>query len=517
LAKVTALEDRALVFIGFMGAGKSRAIRAARSAGLETIDADELVERELEMPIVEFFDRRGEAEFRARERAVVVPLLDGARGGAVALGGGAVLHEPVREALRGHLVVWLDVDVETAWRRARRRERPLARDRDAFVALHAERTPLYASLADAFLPGGDDVAARALPHLLSLRAAPAGARLLWGASASGEYPGFVGAGLLGAIGWPVAGRRFCVADATVARLHGRSLGALDATIEVASGERSKTLAEAERVLGELAGAGMRRDDHVVALGGGVVGDLAGFCAAVYQRGVGVVQVPTTLVGQVDSAWGGKTGVDIAAAKNYVGAFHQPAAVIADTATLATLPAPELAAGFVEVVKTALIAGGELWDRVRAIEALDADSVAPLVAPCALVKLRTVGEDERDSGARAVLNLGHTVGHAVEAATAYRRYRHGEAVGLGLLAALRLSDADGLREEVRALLARHGLPIALDPDVATEGVLAAVERDKKAGAEGVGFVLVERPGEVATGQLVDGARVRSAIEELKGER
>ncbi len=508
--------DRALVFIGFMGAGKSRALRAARAAGLDAVDADELVERELGMSIAEFFDRRGEAEFRARERGVVVPLLDGARGGAVALGGGAVLSEAVREALRRHVVVWLDVGVETAWGRARRRERPLARDREAFVALHAERAPLYASLADAFLPDGEDVAARALPHLLSLRKAPAGARLLWGASGSGEYPGFVGAEILGAFDWPVAGRRFCVADATVARLHGRRLDPLEAKIEVEPGEPSKTLAEAERVLGELARAGMRRDDHVVALGGGVAGDLAGFCAAVYQRGVGVVQVPTTLVGQVDSAWGGKTGVDIAAAKNYVGAFHQPAAVIADTATLATLPGPELAAGFVEVVKTALIAGGELWERVRRIEALDADSVATLVAPCARVKLGVVAEDERDSGARAALNLGHTVGHAIEAATAYRRYRHGEAVGLGLLAALRLSDAGGLRDEVRALLGRHGLPTALDPDVATDDVLAAVERDKKAGAQGVGFVLVERPGAVATGQLVDGARVRSAIEELRGK-
>ena len=507
-------EDRALVFIGFMGAGKSRALRAARAAGLETADADELVERELGMPIAEFFERHGEEEFRAREAAIIIPLLERTRCGAVALGGGAVLSEAVRDALREHVAVWLEVGVETAWERSRRRDRPLARNRAAFAALHAERAPLYESLAEAFLPDGDDVAARALPHLLALRRAPAGTRLLWGASESGEYPGFVGAGILGRIEWPVAGRRFCIADATVARLHGERLGAVEATIEVAPGESSKTLAEAERVLSALAEAGMRRDDHVVALGGGVAGDLAGFCAAVYQRGVGVVQVPTTLVGQVDSAWGGKTGVDIAAAKNYVGAFHQPAAVIADTATLATLPAPELAAGFVEVVKTALIAGGELWERVRAIDALHRDAVAPFVAPCARVKLGVVAEDERESGRRAVLNLGHTVGHAIEAATSYHRYRHGEAVGLGLLAALRLSEADGLREEVRGLLARHGLPTGLDREVETDDVMAAVERDKKASAGGVGFVLVDRPGEVATGQLVDEARVRTAVDELR---
>jgi shikimate kinase/3-dehydroquinate synthase len=312
----------------------------------------------------------------------------------------------------------------------------------------------------------------------------------------------------------VDGRRFVVADATVATLYGPALEGAEAIVRVPPGEGSKTLGEAERVLAELARAGMRRDDHIVALGGGVVGDLAGFCAATYQRGVPVVQVPTTLVGQVDSAYGGKTGVDIAEAKNYVGAFHQPAAVLADTDTLRTLPEPDLAAGYAEVLKTGLIAGGGLWDAARSVDALDVDAVAPLVAPCAEVKLAIVAEDERESGRRAVLNLGHTVGHAIEAASGYSRYRHGEAVGLGLLAALRLSGADELRAEVADILGRLGLPTSLDPAVATEDVLAAIERDKKATAGGVGFVLLERPGEVEVGCLVDAARVREAVEELR---
>jgi shikimate kinase / 3-dehydroquinate synthase len=229
----------------------------------------------------------------------------------------------------------------------------------------------------------------------------------------------------------------------------------------------------------------------------------------------VVQVPTTLVGQVDSAYGGKTGVDLPEAKNYVGAYHLPVAVLADTTTLATLPREELAAGFVEVVKTALIAGGELWERVRAIDALDPSALDDVIFACARTKLAIVAADERDAGRRAVLNLGHTVGHAIEAATDYGRYRHGEAVGLGLLAALRLSGAEELRAEVSDLLARHDLPVTLDSTAPTDAVLAAVERDKKrTPLRGVGFVLLERPGEPRTGQRIDPGRVRDAVEELR---
>jgi shikimate kinase/3-dehydroquinate synthase len=258
---------------------------------------------------------------------------------------------------------------------------------------------------------------------------------------------------------------------------------------------------------------MTREDHIVALGGGVVGDLAGFCAHTYQRGVPVVQVPTTLVAQVDSAYGGKTGVDLPEGKNYAGAYHLPAAVLADTVALTTLPREELAAGFVEVLKTGLLAGGALWERVRTIDALDAGALEEIVFACARYKCEVVGADERDGGRRAVLNFGHTVGHAIEAASGYSRYRHGEAVGLGLLAALRLSDAPALRDEVEAILRRHGLPVSLAPEVDVDRVLEALQRDKKRTAAGVGFVLLAKPGEPREGQLVDPDRVRAAVEEL----
>jgi shikimate kinase/3-dehydroquinate synthase len=227
--------------------------------------------------------------------------------------------------------------------------------------------------------------------------------------------------------------------------------------------------------------------------------------------VRVVQVPTTLVAQVDSAYGGKTGVDLPQGKNYAGAYHQPSAVLADPAALATLPPEELAAGWAEVIKTALIAGGALWKRVRGRHA-EADR--DLVLACARTKLAVVAADERDGGRRQALNLGHTVGHAIETVTGYRRYRHGEAVGLGLLAALTLSAQPALREEVAELLTLHGLPTKLDPAIDVEEVVAATGRDKKRRSGRVGFVLVEAPGDVRTGCPVAADDVRAAVAMLQ---
>ena len=504
----------ALVFIGFMGAGKSSAVRAAAQSGMQAMDADELLERELGMSIAEFFEDRGESAFRQREAVFHARLLERADGAAIALGGGSVVTRAVREALEGHTVVWLDVSADTAWSRVGGQPgRPLAQSRETFDKLYAHRQSLYAGAADAVLPadGDADLVRRALPALLALRDAPAGAKLAWATSASGDYPAYVGEGLLEAGFHPVEGRRFAVTDGNVARWYLGSIEPRIGSAAIMPGEASKTIAHAEIVWTEMVRHGVTRADHVVALGGGVVGDLAGFCAATYQRGIPVVQIPTTLVAQVDAAYGGKTGVDLPEAKNYVGAYHQPAAVIADPATLRTLPAAELAAGYAEVVKTALIAGGALWEAVRSgpTDGTDADTILA----CVRTKLAVVADDERDAGRRQVLNLGHTVGHAIESATGYARYRHGEAVGLGLLAALRLSDRPQLRDEVAALLSGHGLPTRLD-GVDVEAVMQALRRDKKRRAEGpVPFVLVEAPGDVREGIPVPEDEVRAAVEEL----
>jgi shikimate kinase/3-dehydroquinate synthase len=572
----------ALVFIGFMGAGKSTAAaEVAAELGTRALDSDALLEERMGHSVAHEFELRGEAGFREREEEVVCELLDPAaragarthaRGGVVSrvisLGGGAVLSERVRAALERHVTVLLDVESDVAWERVRgggenvsirdpvararvrarpaaeseyrpaENERPLARDRAAFEALHAERRVLYEALADAVLPAHvPGVAGRALPALLALAAtrigdgegrgwmvgqdAPRAGRLLWASAASGEYPVVIGRGLLGAdapaavwrLGAPAEdSRAFCVTDETVAGLYTPPLRSPHAPIAIPAGEAHKTLASAEHVWRGLAAAHVTRADHLVALGGGVVGDLAGFCAATYQRGVPIIQAPTTVVAQVDSAYGGKTGVDLPEAKNYVGVYHQPAAVIVDPDALHTLPGAEHNAGWVEVLKTALIAGGELWERVAADEPVDERTILA----CARLKLGVVAEDERDAGRRQVLNLGHTVGHAIETATRYSRYRHGEAVALGLLAALRLSGAQDLRAEVRELLSAHEQPVALDPTPegpGVEAILDALVRDKKRVGARVPFVLLDAPGRARVGCEVDSGELRAAVAEL----
>lgn len=499
-----------LALIGFMGAGKST---AARALGSGSADVDEVIESREGRSVQQIFETDGEGAFRELEERVTLELLADPRVTAVALGGGAVASARVREALAGARVVLLDVEADEAWQRVGSNDaRPLARDMRRFHELHAERRPLYEQIADVIVPASRS--RRIAQVLAALDGLPREARMIWAATPSGDYPAYFGRGIVTAERfWPatVEGRRVLVSDYNAARHYGELFEPTLADIRIMPGEQSKTVAHAEIVWTEMVRAGATRTDIVVALGGGVVGDLAGFCAATYQRGMRVVQVPTTLVAQVDSAYGGKTGVDLAEAKNYVGAFHQPTAAIADTATLATLPAEELAAGYAEVVKTGLIAGGRLWERISGGAAPDD---ADVIARCALTKLRIVAQDEHDTGLRQLLNLGHTVGHAIETATGYARYRHGEAVALGLLAELRLSGADDLRTEVIELFARAGLPLALDHEVDLEQVIFATARDKKRVGEGpVPFVLCPGPGRPVIGQTVPPAELRAAIKEL----
>jgi shikimate kinase/3-dehydroquinate synthase len=499
------------VLVGFMGAGKSTGARClGAELGAEALDSDRELERRLGEPVESFFDREGEDSFRAREEELVLELLAREDAAVVALGGGSVGSERVREALVRHTVVHLEVEPEEAWRRASGKGRPLARDRGRFDQLHGDRVALYESVADALLPPGDrEALRRALPALRALESAPDGTRLVWASASSGDYPVFLGRGLIAAgFFHPPDGSRFVVTDETVARAQPFEG---DGQIVVAPGEEHKSIHGAEFVLRALAERGAERGDIVVAVGGGVVGDLAGFCAAVYQRGVRHVQVPTTLVAQVDSAYGGKTGVDLPEGKNYAGAFHQPSAVLCDPAALETLPPEELAAGYPEVVKTALIAGGPLWSRVRQGGEVDAE----VILGCVRTKLAVVAEDERDAGRRQVLNLGHTIGHAIESATGYTRYRHGEAVAIGLLAALRLSGREALRTEVAELLAARGLPVAFS-GASADDVVELVARDKKRSGGRVPFVLVEAPGQVSPGHEVGTDDLLGAVQEVHAE-
>jgi shikimate kinase/3-dehydroquinate synthase len=504
---------RVVAMVGFMGAGKSTAARAAaRALGVEAVDVDHVIEERVGKPIGQMFADDGEPAFRAVEEEITLELLRALGTRVLSLGGGALGSEPVRRALADHLVIWIDVDSETAWHRCHGTGRPLASDRARFGELFAARQPVYARAADVVVP--HERSAQMAPVLGAVESLDRpGVTVLWAATASGDYPAYIGPGLLREPAfWPPAipGRRFVVTDYNAGRLYAERLSPLDGRVTIMPGEQSKTIAHAEIVWSELARGGMTRADVVVALGGGVVGDLAGFCAATYQRGVRLVQVPTTLVAQVDSAYGGKTGVDLAEAKNYVGAYHQPQAVIADTETLASLPAAEVAAGYAEVVKTALIAGGGLWELVRG----GAEPASPeVVTACARTKLRIVASDERDAGVRQTLNLGHTVGHAIEAVTGYAAYRHGEAVALGLLAALRLSGNPDLRDEVADLLRAHGLPTGLT-DVDPDAVVMATARDKKRMGEGpVPFVLLPEPGDPRPGTPVAPRDLIAAVREL----
>ena len=281
----------------------------------------------------------------------------------------------------------------------------------------------------------------------------------------------------------------------------RTAGYSVSQVVVPAGERQKSLARAEELYGVLYDRGVRRGDTLVALGGGVIGDLAGHVAATFQRGVRLAQVPTTLLAQVDAAIGGKVAVDFRAGKNYVGTFYQPWLVFADLKTLDTLPEREFLSGAAEVAKYAFLCGGEMLTRTERLAgaALTAGRVSQeLVAGCARFKLDVVAEDEREeTGRRAVLNLGHTLGHAIEAATGFSRFSHGEAVALGLRAALWLSRRlCGLpaAEEARglALLDGLGLPSKLD-GVAADDIAQLTRRDKKAGPQGVGYVLLDALG------------------------
>jgi 3-dehydroquinate synthase len=325
-----------------------------------------------------------------------------------------------------------------------------------------------------------------------------------------SYPILIGPGLLDDAAVLDAhvprGTVLLVSNTTVASLYAAAIkrGLKDRTIVEAilpDGESYKTLTTLSRIFDVAVTNRLARDSTVVALGGGVVGDMAGFAAACYQRGVDFVQVPTTLLAQVDSSVGGKTGVNHPGGKNLIGAFHQPIAVIADTNTLTTLPPRELRAGLAEVIKYGLIHDAAFFDwlevNVDRLLAGNAEALTHAIRRSCEIKAQIVGKDERERGDRALLNLGHTFGHAIESATGYSSWLHGEAVGTGMLMAAAmshecgyLSDADVAR--LRALLHRVGLPIAA-PDVSPQAALEHMKIDKKVKAGRMRFVLLKRIG------------------------
>jgi 3-dehydroquinate synthase len=315
-----------------------------------------------------------------------------------------------------------------------------------------------------------------------------------------------------------------ISDTNVAPLYSKTLndtlkndGFRGTVITVPAGETSKSLQQVENVCQQMVEARLDRGSFVIALGGGVIGDLAGFVAAIYQRGIPCVQAPTTIVAQVDSAIGGKTGVNLLAGKNLVGAFHQPSFVVADTETLRTLPEREFNEGFAEIIKHAIIRDREMFE---SLEKIERETLEHLIARNVKIKAQIVSSDEREtSGERAILNFGHTIGHAIENAAGYGRYLHGEAISLGIAAASTISmRAAGLsaaeRERIVERLQQFGLPTKLDASVSMEAIMKALLSDKKFVDGNVRFVLCPKIGEAFVSSDVTLEMIREAIDGLR---
>jgi len=543
-SEMPAPASRAVVLVGMPGSGKSSiGRRVAARLGLPFVDADAEIEAAAGLPITEIFARYGEPHFRDGERRVISRLLAGPPL-VLATGGGAFADARTRDAVRrsGALSVWLRCELPTLLRRVAGREhRPMflnADPREVLERLMVARHPLFAE-ADLIVDCTDeppDVTTRRVLDAMAAHRVPQRLSVGLGDRA---YDILVGEGLLaraGALLAPVlpARRVAIVSDSDVARLHlpalRAGLGAAGIAVIaehlVPPGEATKCVAALQGALEAILGAGADRRTTVVALGGGVVGDLAGFAAAVALRGLPFVQVPTTLLAQVDSSVGGKTGINLALGKNLVGAFHQPRLVLADTATLATLPSRELRAGWAEVAKHGLIAGEEFWRWCEAHgpEAVRGDpaALAHAVLESCRLKSAVVAADEREEseeGGRALLNLGHTFGHALEAECGYGgALLHGEAVAVGLGLATSLSARLGhCAQEWPGRVISHlqsvGLPARLsdlDRAFSAERLVARMRKDKKARDGAMRFVLLKGPGACFTAGDVPPERVERLL-------
>lgn len=518
-----------LVLVGLMGTGKSTVGAAcAQALGRPFVDTDDLVAVAAGASVEEIFATQGEAAFRAYERAAVAEACERAEPTVIACGGGVVLDPANRDRLRraGHVVLLTASPEALAARVGRGRGRPLlAGDAEGTLErLGRERAEAYAAAAEVTVDTTGRSIAEVTGAVLDEWARVSAGFQTWVnvGLRTRPYDVLVGDGVLRDVGQLATtyARAAVVTQPALADRYGEavrdalSAEGVDAEIFLmGDGEDAKTLSTIEDLTRRFAAWGLLRADVVIGVGGGVVGDTAGFAAASYHRGVDVIHVPTTLLAMVDSAVGGKTGVNLPEGKNLVGAFHQPRVVVADTATLASLPDREYRAGLGEVIKYAALGDHELEvllvDQRDAVLARRPDVVARVVARCVAAKAAVVVADEHErTGVRATLNLGHTLAHAIETGT-HHALAHGEAVAVGLAFATQLAAELGRISAARArqqqdLLTAYGLPVTAPAGLTAADAFALMRRDKKA-AGGLTFVLdgprgVERVDDPDAGAL-----------------
>ncbi|BAK84965.1 shikimate kinase / 3-dehydroquinate synthase [Komagataeibacter medellinensis NBRC 3288] len=531
-----------IVMVGLMGAGKTTIgrILAAR-LGLPFVDSDEEIERAAGCSIADLFQKYGEPEFRRGERLVIRRLLSGPPV-VLATGGGAFMDPRTRASVRAHAVsIWLRCPLPLLVQRvAERTHRPLLNNTSPHAVLAdlmRIRHPVYAE-ADIIVDCGDDNVEHSADHVLqALKHNQQPLRVPVRLDRA-SYEVLIGPDVIrraGALLAPVLPQKrvMILTDETVSALHlPRLLEGLEEcairaeVITIPPGEGSKSMAQYERVTNALLEAHVERGTTVVALGGGVVGDLAGFCAATTLRGLPFVQVPTTLLSQVDSSVGGKTGINTPFGKNLVGAFHQPIAVLADTSALATLPVRELRAGYAEIVKSGLLGDATLFEwcerhGAAVLEGEPAMQAEAIRMACAF-KARVVIADEREErkvDGRALLNLGHTFGHALEAEMGYNgSLLHGEAVSIGLRLAFMLSVKLGYcptedLERVTRHLERLSMPLRISDtgrSFSASQLVRNMQRDKKMRDGRLSFVLVRGIGRAFTCRDVPGEAVMDVL-------
>ena len=501
------MSSKNVILTGFMGTGKSAVGQAlARRLGYRFVDSDALIEEQVGKTVAEIFSSAGEATFRELERAVSAQLAS--EKSVVIATGGRLMLDPqnARQLGSSGRVFCLTASPDEILKRLRTEEgkRPLldvADPRTRIKELLAERATGYGQFAqiDTDDKSVEEVA-REIERIMK-------ANIIEVRYPHGRYNVLIGSGLLENLRDLVGidGPMAVITDSNVGPLY-QELVSDGLVITMPAGEKFKTLATVNELYSKLLAAGLDRQGTVIALGGGVVGDVAGFAAATYMRGVNFVQAPTSLLAMVDASVGAKTGVDLPEGKNLVGSFKQPEAVLADLETLRTLPDVEFSSGMAEVIKSGIIDDANLFELIESqaeklTSGKDAgvDLLAEIVGRSVEVKRKIVEEDPFEKGRRAVLNLGHTFGHAVEQVSGYT-VRHGEAVAMGMVAAAHLSAAmgycdPGLEPRIAVLLQRTSLPVRIPGQWAAEEIYAAMASDKKRAAGRLRFILVRDIGDV----------------------